>query len=277
MEKKPFSIGLRIEHPQALIDMAQYGQPAEVLGLPPAEYKLSYHCTGDGPAQGRGVYTFCMCPGGRVIVASSEAGGIVVNGMSDHARDSGMANSALLCDVRVSDFPGGADGDVLAGMEMQRRYEQLAYRVTQGIPPHPYVPPRATWAALRDGAAPAVEACLPPFAMAAFREAMPVLGRKLAGFDNPDALLTAVETRSSSPVRILRSKTGEGRLSGMRDTEVLTGFYPCGEGAGYAGGITSAAVDGIRAAEQIIERWLPPTLSTGSDCGPSSPPAAAVP
>lgn len=248
MEQKPFSIGVRIEHPQDLIDIAQYGRPGRELGLPPAEYKVSYRCkadetgttgaSGSSPV-GRGVYSFCMCPGGRVITASSQEGGVVVNGMSLHARDSGKANSALLCDVRTEDF--GSD-DVLAGVAFQERYETQAFRLAGGR----YAPPAATWGALRDGRAPQVEGCLPKFAVAALRQAMPELGKKLKGFDSDDAVVYAVETRSSSPVRILR---GEDRQSPS-----LKGLYPCGEGAGYAGGITSAAVDGIKTAEAVIRR-----------------------
>ncbi len=237
MEQKPFSIGVRIEHPQELIDIGQYGKPAQELGLPPAEYKLNYKCKNEGLTQGRGVYTFCMCPGGEVILASSQKQGVVVNGMSMHARDSGRANSALLCDVRREDF--GSD-HVLAGVRFQEKYEHLAYRAAGGR----YAAPAATWGAFRDGRAPHVESCLPEFAVAALREAMPQLGKKLKGFDSDDAKVYAVEARSSSPVRILRDKTGQS-LTAM-------GLYPCGEGAGYAGGITSAAVDGIKMAEAVI-------------------------
>ncbi|MGN1143464.1 MAG: NAD(P)/FAD-dependent oxidoreductase, partial [Anaerovoracaceae bacterium] len=248
MEQKPFSIGVRIEHPQDLIDISQYGRPGRQLGLPPAEYKINYRCAADGPAEGRGVYTFCMCPGGQVIVASSQEGGVVTNGMSYHDRDSGTANSALLCDVRTSDF---GSSDVLAGVALQEKYEQLAFQAGRKLNPDgkPYSPPQTTWGRLRDGLAPEVEECLPTFAVAAFREAMPQLGRKLHGFDDGNAVMTAVETRSSSPVRILRGETYESAANGL---------YPCGEGAGYAGGITSAAVDGIRVAEAIIRKWKPP-------------------
>ena len=249
MEQKPFSIGVRIEHPQDLIDISQYGWPGRQLGLPPAEYKINYRCAsgGQGPAAGRGVYTFCMCPGGQVIVASSREGGVVTNGMSYHDRDSGIANSALLCDVRTDDF---GSSDVLAGVAFQEKYEHLAFEAGRRQNPDgkPYSPPQTTWGRLRDGLAPEVEACLPAFAVAAFREAMPQLGRKLHGFDAEDAVMTAVETRSSSPVRILRGETYESAAGGL---------YPCGEGAGYAGGITSAAVDGIRVAEAIIKAYTP--------------------
>ena len=278
MEQKPFSIGVRIEHPQELIDRAQYGRPAGELGLPPADYKINHRCE-----NGRGVYTFCMCPGGEVIVASSQEGGVVTNGMSYRDRASGTANSALLCDVRTSDF--GSD-DVLAGVEFQEKYEHLAFVNGGGN----YKPPKSTWGKLRDGKAPAVEGSLPKFATEAFREAMPHLGRKINGFDSPDAIVTAVETRSSSPVRIKRDESLQGQIlcgggapagtnlaiasgdnpratasgatqaaSGAHTTAAaqLAGFYPCGEGAGYAGGITSAAVDGIKVAEAIIANFLP--------------------
>lgn len=302
MSQKPFSVGVRIEHPQDMIDIAQYGAPGRELGLPPADYKLSWRCE-----NGRGVYTFCMCPGGKVVIASSQAGGVVTNGMSYHDRASGIANSALLCDVRTSDF--GSD-DVLAGVIFQEKLEHQAFLAGGSS----YAPPRCTWGELRNGQAPQVESCLPNFAVAALREAMPHLGRKLHGFDNPDAMVTAVETRSSSPVRFARNADYEGICSAaagtarskfagrphhpadavMLDTatqetgistnaphhpadaapcdnsmptvgnetepadgKTLIGFYPCGEGAGYAGGIMSAAVDGIRVAETIIRKWKP--------------------
>lgn len=269
MEQKPFSIGVRIEHSQDMIDISQYGMPHSETGLPPAEYKLSYRCAENGgkacferesesggkarhegcaengvtndlksaDCMGRGVYTFCMCPGGEVINASSERGGVVVNGMSLHARNSGRANSALLCDVRTSDFESE---DVLAGVEFQRKYERRAYEAAG----FRYTPPETTWGKLRDGEAPEVENCLPEFAAAAFREAMPQLGKKLHGFDSDSAKIYAVETRSSSPVRILRGKDGQSISA--------AGIFPCGEGAGYAGGITSAAVDGIKMAEAVM-------------------------
>lgn len=241
MAQKPFSIGVRIEHPQEMVDIAQYGASAEELGLPPADYKLSYRCK-----NGRGVYTFCMCPGGEVVVASSQEAGVVTNGMSYHDRGSGTANSALLCDVRVSDF--GSD-HVLAGVEFQEKYERLAYE-NGG---RSYRAPRCTWGQFRSAEAAAVENSLPEFAAQAIREAMPYLGKKLKGFDRDDAVMTAVESRSSSPVRFARDESMTGSLGGC----VLEGFYPCGEGAGYAGGIMSAAVDGIKAAEAIIKKWKP--------------------
>lgn len=236
MQQKPFSIGVRIEHPQELIDRAQYGS---TTGLPPADYKLAYHCE-----NGRGVYTFCMCPGGEVIVASSQEGGVVTNGMSNRARNSGTANSGLLVDVRCEDF---GSPHPLAGVEFQEKYEKLAFEQGGGT----YRAPKTTWAQFRDGkeGAGSVIASLPEFAVESIREAMPVLGRKLEGFDSDDAVMTAVETRSSSPVRFARNEHMEGTFGG---------FYPAGEGAGYAGGIMSAACDGIKAAEKIIQQYQTP-------------------
>ena len=243
MQQKPFSIGVRIEHPQELIDRAQYGAPAGELGLAPADYKINHRCQ-----NGRGVYTFCMCPGGEVIIASSQEGGVVTNGMSYRDRASGVANSALLCDVRVTDF--GSE-DVLAGVEFQEKYERLAFRNGGGN----YHAPKSTWGKFRDSEAPEVEGSLPEFAAAAFREAMPHLGKKIKGFDGDAAIVTAVEPRSSSPVRSIRDESMQGQMQNEAKTVILDGFYPCGEGAGYAGGITSAAVDGIRAAEAIIRKY----------------------
>lgn len=235
MEQKQFSIGVRIEHPQVWIDKAQYGDPelAKILG--PAEYKLNHHCK-----NGRGVYTFCMCPGGEVIMSASQNGTTVTNGMSYSARDGEFANSALLVDVRTSDFPSD---DVLAGVDFQEKYEKLAYDHGN--------PPKCTWGEFTDNknnAQTNVEKALPSFAAEAMKEAMPYLGRKLKGFDDPSAIMTAVESRSSSPVRILRDEGFQSEVKGL---------YPAGEGAGYAGGITSAAVDGIRVAEAIIRSFRP--------------------
>ena len=234
MIQKPFSIGVRIEHPQSLIDSAQYG---DTKGLPPAEYKLSHRCE-----NGRGVYTFCMCPGGEVVIASSQEGGVVTNGMSNRNRDSGVANSALLVDVRVEDF---GSTHPLAGIEFQGKYEKLAFAQGGGG----YKAPTTTWGAFRNQRpeAAAVEQSMPAFAAEAMREAMPFLGRKLKGFDADDAKMTAVETRSSSPVRFPRNENMEGTFAGL---------YPAGEGTGHAGGITSAACDGIKAAEKVIAKYI---------------------
>ena len=233
LTQKPFSIGVRIEHPQELIDRAQYG---ETKGLPPADYKLSHRCE-----NGRGVYTFCMCPGGEVVMASSIEGGVVTNGMSYRNRDSGTANSALLVDVRCDDF---GSSHPLAGIDFQEKYEELAFVQGGGT----YKAPQTTWGEFKanaESAQPVIQS-LPAFAVDAMREAMPCLGRKIKGFDADDAKMTAVETRSSSPVRFPRNEYLEGTFSG---------FYPAGEGAGHAGGITSAACDGIKVAEKIIEKY----------------------
>ncbi|MGN0733295.1 MAG: NAD(P)/FAD-dependent oxidoreductase [Emergencia sp.] len=255
MKQKPFSIGVRIEHPQEMIDRAQYGN---VRGLPPADYKLSYHCE-----NGRGVYTFCMCPGGEVVIASSQEGMVVTNGMSNRARNSGTANSALLVDVRCEDF--GSDSP-LAGVDFQEKYERLAFENGGGN----YRAPKCTWGEFRkldsetgtemsqndaaeeaakasSQAARSVAASLPDFAVESIKEAMPHMGRRIRGFDSDEAVMTATETRSSSPVRFDREmETMEGSFAGL---------YPAGEGAGYAGGIMSAACDGIKAAEKIIARF----------------------
>lgn len=229
MEQKPFSIGVRIEHPQAMINKAQYGDEklAEKLGA--ADYKLNHRCEG-----GRGVYTFCMCPGGHVINASSEEKTAVTNGMSNSRRNSETANSGLLVDVRTEDF--GSDHP-LAGVEFQRKYEHLAYEMGEGGLP------KTSYGSFRNSEDDKVRQSLPVFAAEAIIEAMPHLGRKLKGFDSDDAVMTAVETRSSSPVRIRRDESLQ--------TSVI-GIYPAGEGPGYAGGIMSAAVDGIKAAEKIM-------------------------
>lgn len=243
MEQKPFSIGVRIEHPQEIIDMAQYGSTGI---LPPADYKLNHRCE-----NGRGVYTFCMCPGGHVIMAASEDKTVVTNGMSNRSRDSGVANSGLLCDVRTSDF--GSD-HALAGVEFQERYERLAFENGGGN----YLPPKCTWKEFKGKGDNSVRVknSLPEFAVDAILEAMPNLGRKLKGFDMDEAVFTAVETRSSSPVRFHRNEGMEGYIDSADNERVLLkGFYPCGEGAGYAGGIISAACDGIKAAETIIRKY----------------------
>lgn len=263
MEQKPFSIGARIEHPQSMINQAQYGAGYEKYGLGAADYKLSWRCS-----DGRGVYTFCMCPGGQVIASASQEGGVVTNGMSFRDRGLENANSALLVDVRTEDF---GDSHPLAGIGFQEKYERLAYEAAGktyrapaqrvgdflegkpsgeatseegpgscGKPVRPSYEPGVVWTSL--------DHCLPPFAVKAMREALPHLGRKLPGFDLPEAVLTGVETRSSSPVRILRN-------SGLCCS--VEGVYPGGEGAGYAGGITSAAVDGIRLAEAIARKYRP--------------------
>ena len=233
MEQKPLSIGVRMEHPQELIDRAQYGAEDR---LPPAEYKVSYKAS-----NGRGVYSFCMCPGGEVVTCSTHSGEVCVNGMSNRRRDSGTANSGILCDVRVSDFESD---DVLAGIRFQQKYEKLAFVNGGGN----YKPPTCTMGEFLSGKADTVIASLPDFAYEAIREAIPFFAEKIHGYDDPDAVIKAVETRSSAPVRVLRDKDS-GESTG------ISGIYPAGEGCGYAGGITSAACDGIKQADKLIERF----------------------
>ena len=240
MEQKPFSIGVRMEHPQALIDRAQYGEEAVAkFGelLPPADYKLSTTAS-----NGRGVYSFCMCPGGEVVVCTTAAGELCVNGMSNRNRDSGIANSGILCTVNTEDYNNGDPQDVLAGVRYQQKYEQLAFVNGGGN----YTPPRASMQDFLGGQADNIESSLPDFAAAAIKSAVSDFARKIHGYDDPNAVVTAVETRSSSPVRILRDDKGESNIRGI---------FPAGEGAGYAGGITSAACDGIKSAEKLISEF----------------------
>ena len=248
MEQKPFAVGARIEHPQRLINAAQYGAFAGRAELGAADYKLAVHLPG-----GRGVYTFCMCPGGTVVAAASEPESVVTNGMSCFARDGVNANSALLVGVNPSDF---GSGHPLAGVEFQRRIERAAYAYSrssrapaqlvgdflQGKPSSAFgdtLPTYRPSVCLGE-----IGCCLPPFITDAMRSGILLMDRKLEGFAHHDAILTAPETRSSSPVRILRDDTLQ--------SPAAAGLYPCGEGAGYAGGIMSAAVDGIKCAEKIL-------------------------
>ncbi len=247
MEAKPFAMGVRIEHSQSMVNEAQYGRNDPVL--PPADYKLVKHLDEET------VYTFCMCPGGYVVAAASEAGRVVTNGMSYADRDGENANAALLVTVNPKDFPGE---DALAGVRWQRQIEEMAYEVGGGgykAPAQrvedfltgrpsdgpgavkPTYRPGVTWCDLHD--------VLPKKITHALEEAIPLLDGNLKGFAHPDSVLTAPETRSSSPVRILR---GEDKQSVS-----LRGLFPAGEGAGYAGGIMSAAIDGIVCAEALME------------------------
>lgn len=328
MEQKPFSVGVRVEHPQQLINRSQYGKAADHPALGAADYKLSMHLRPQkGEEQGRGVYTFCMCPGGEVVCAASEPEGVVVNGMSRFARDGQNANSALLVGVGPEDFDGE---DPLAGIKLQREMEQAAYRTAIAAGGEPYQAPAQTvgdflthraggpskqvkptyargvaWCDLHE--------CLPPFVARAMEQALPQLDRRLHGFADPQAVLTGVETRSSSPVRIVRGKNMQAQLAAApasggaqggaqhqltttpvsnraqvgagsqvqtqtkaqaqttpessaannarsADAAALepeTGLYPCGEGAGYAGGIMSAACDGLRVASALVESLRP--------------------
>ena len=247
MAAKAFAIGVRIEHSQAAISRQQFGPAWE--RLPAADYKLSCHLPG-----GRSAYTFCVCPGGQVVAAASEPGGLVTNGMSCRARDGALINGGFLVGVGPEDFPGG---DPLAGVDFQRQWERAAFALGGGDFRAPVQrvedflagrPSRALGAIVptyRPGVTPAdLSHCLPGFVTDTLRAALPLMDRKLRGFAQPDGVLTGVETRSSSPVRISRDETFQSALRGL---------YPCGEGAGYAGGIVSAAVDGIRVAEAIAK------------------------
>lgn len=245
LEQKPFAVGVRIEHPQRMIDIAQYGEGEK--GLPPADYRLTYTTK-----KGRGVYTFCMCPGGYVVAAASEEGRLAVNGMSEHARDGENANSALLVQVFPQDF--GSDHP-LAGMYFQRELEEKAFALGGGNYTAPIQRVGAFLGTSKEGSMtfPSyrpntkesnLAEIFPAFMIEAMQEAIPQMGKRLKGFDREDAVLTAVESRSSSPIRILRGEDGTSPWA--------KGLYPTGEGAGYAGGIVSAAVDGILAAEKIF-------------------------
>ena len=249
MEPKGFSMGVRIEHLQSDIDLTQYGR--ERGKLPAADYSLNVHLP-----DGTSAYTFCMCPGGYVFAAASEQGGVVTNGMSYSGRGGENSNSALLVTLHPKDFP--YEG-VLGGMYWQREIEQKAFSYGGGnycAPAQlagdfmnnrpsvgagkvkPQYRPGVVWGDLRE--------VLPERIYAVLEKALPELGKKLPGFDNPDAVMTAPETRSSSPVRIIRNTELQSSVSGL---------YPCGEGAGYAGGISSAAVDGMRCAEAVIRKY----------------------
>ena len=233
IEPKPFSMGIRIEHPQKLINAAQYGDANLSTVLGPAEYKLVHHCR-----NGRGLYSFCMCPGGQVITASSEAGGIVVNGMSFHARDGINANSGILTDVRVEDYYKTSPLD---GLDFQRSVEVAAYEVNR----NENKPPKTTWGEFRKDPNNILRKCLPDFVTESILEGIPAFGKKIRGFDSPDARMTGVETRSSSPIRMPRNQEFMCNIHGI---------YPGGEGGGHAGGIVSAAVDGIKLAEAVATR-----------------------
>ena len=317
LERKPFSMGVRIEHPQTLINRAQSGAAAKHTALGAADYKMAVRVparangtrsdathgekaiAGDNAT--RGVYTFCMCPGGEVVAATSEEGGVVVNGMSRFARDGENSNSALLADVRPDDLPGD---DVMEGVRLQREVERAAFELACRNGGVPYAAPAQTVGDFLSGAtsssgqaeggqpggtvAAASEArrrtvapephsllvvrpsyprgvvwcdlreCLPAFICDALAQGLPLLDAKLHGFADPGAVLTGPETRSSSPIRMVRGENFQVRLasdSPDSDEEPATRVYPCGEGAGYAGGIMSAAVDGLRVAEAIAAEF----------------------
>ena len=248
MEAKPFSIGVRIEHPQSWIDRARFGACAGHPDLGAAAYSLSHHCS-----NGRTVYSFCMCPGGRVVAAASEPRRVVTNGMSQYSRQEFNANSGLVVGIDPArDYPGHP----LAGVALQRDLEERAF-VAGGSNYHApgqrvgdFLADRASTAlgevtpSYKPGVRPTdLAACLPDFAVAALREALPVFGRQIPRYDDPDAVMTGVETRTSSPVRIVRGQDFQSLN--------VAGLYPAGEGAGYAGGILSAAIDGIKVAEAV--------------------------
>lgn len=248
MEPKSFAVGLRVEHPQKAINLALYGEEENPY-LGAASYKLTHQCS-----NGRGVYSFCMCPGGYVVNASSEQGRLAVNGMSYQSRAGENANSALIVTVNPEDYPGEGP---LAGIAFQRELEEKAFALANGCIPvqtfedfckncastalgevHPCL--KGAWEMAN------VRSILPAYAGAAIEEGIHAFGRKIPGFDRPDALLCGVESRTSSPVRIPRNQ---------ELTCNYPGIYPCGEGAGYAGGITSAAMDGIKTAEAIGKKY----------------------
>lgn len=249
MAPKPFSLGVRVEHLQRELDQWQYGAFAGHPALGAADYKLACHLP-----NGRSVYTFCMCPGGQVVAAASEAGGIVTNGMSHWRRDGENANSAVLVGVGPADF---GDDHPLAGMWLQRRIEQAAFRLAgetylapcQRLGDFLQNRPSQQFGKVLPSYLPGVTlgqvgSCLPDFVVESLRQGFLALEQKLPGFAQADALLTGPETRSSSPVRLLRDETYQS----------WPGLYPCGEGAGYAGGIVSAAADGIRCAEAVLQQ-----------------------
>ncbi len=259
VEAKPFSIGFRVEHPQSLIDAARFGPSAGHPILGAAEYRLVHHAS-----NGRDVYSFCMCPGGTVVAATSEPGRVVTNGMSQYSRAERNANAGIVVGITPADYPGG----VLAGVEFQRRWEEAAFAAGGGTYAAPAqrvgdfiagVPSTALGSVVpsyRPGVTPTdLSGCLPDYAIVAIREALTAFGRQLKGFDMADAVLTGVETRTSSPVRIRRDDSFQSINT--------PGLFPAGEGAGYAGGILSAGVDGIRAAEAVA-------LSAGSPGGPGN-------
>ena len=253
IEAKPFSIGVRIEHPQSWMDKARFGESAGHPDLGAADYSLSHHCS-----NGRTVYSFCMCPGGTVVAATSEPGRVVTNGMSQYSRNERNANSGFVVGIDPErDYPGHP----LAGVEFQRKWESLAYVAGgssykapgQKVGDFMAGRPSTAFGEVLPSYKPGVtltdlSACLPDFVIEAMREALPVFGRQIAGYDHPDVVLTGVETRTSSPIRITRGKDFQSLNT--------AGLFPAGEGAGYAGGILSAAVDGIKVAEAVARQYV---------------------
>jgi uncharacterized FAD-dependent dehydrogenase len=248
IQAKPFSLGLRIEHPQGLIDKARFGRSIPQLGA--ADYKLVHHAR-----NGRGVYSFCMCPGGTVVAAASEPGRVVTNGMSQYSRNERNANAGIVVGITPEeDFPGHP----LAGIAVQRHWEERAFAAGGGTYAAPaqlvgdFIAGKPSTAlgevipSYRPGVTPAdLSTCLPDYAIEAIRDALPAFGRQLKGFDRADAVLTGVETRTSSPIRIQRGNDYQSPNT--------QGLYPAGEGAGFAGGILSAAVDGIKVGEAVAK------------------------
>src|SRR4051812_43499900 len=260
IEAKPFSIGARIEHPQSLIDRCRYGERAGHPLLGAADYRLVHHCS-----NGRSVYSFCMCPGGTVVAAASEPGRVVTNGMSQYSRNERNANAGIVVGITPADYPGHP----LAGVAFQRHWEELAFAAGGGTYAAPaqrvgdflarrestalgeIVPSYTPGVRMTD-----VSTCIPEYAVEAIREALPVFDRQIKGFAMHDAVLTGVETRTSSPIRIRRNEVYQSL-----NTE---GLYPAGEGAGYAGGILSAAVDGLEVAEAVALSLVKQSHPTGA-------------
>lgn len=248
IEAKPFSIGVRIEHPQAMVDRARFGTSTRHKALGAADYKLVHHAT-----NGRSVYSFCMCPGGKVVAAASEPGRLVTNGMSQYSRAEFNANAGFVVSITPeTDYPGHP----LAGVAFQRRYEEAAFAAGGGtyrapaqlvgdfLAGRPSTRVGSVEPSYKPGVVPAdLATCLPGFAVEAMREALPAFAREIKGYDMADAVMTGVETRTSSPIRIRRDDTGQSVNT--------RGLFPAGEGAGYAGGILSAAIDGIKIAEAV--------------------------
>ncbi len=247
IEAKPFSIGFRIEHPQSLIDAARFGKHAKNPILGAADYKLVHHAS-----NGRDVYSFCMCPGGTVVAATSEPGRVVTNGMSQYSRSERNANSGIVVGITPADYPGHP----LAGIAFQRKWEEQAFamgggtynapgqRLADFVAGRPSTEFGSVISSYKPGVTPTdLSSCLPDYAVAAIREALPAFERQIKGYALGDAVLTAVESRTSSPIRIKRDETFQNLT--------VRGLFPAGEGAGYAGGILSAGVDGIKVAEAV--------------------------
>nr|WP_290225402.1 NAD(P)/FAD-dependent oxidoreductase [Trichocoleus desertorum] len=260
IEPKPFSIGFRIEHPQSVIDQCRLGSQSGHPVLGAADYQLVHHCS-----NGRSVYSFCMCPGGQVVAATSEVGRVVTNGMSQYERSGKNANSGIVVGITPEDYPGSP----LAGMELQRQLEERAFELGgrtyeapgQLVGDFLAQQPSTTLGSVKPSYRPGVHLCdlsssLPAYAIAAIREALPAFDKQIKGFAMHDAVLTGVETRTSSPIRIKRNTEYQSLNT--------AGLYPAGEGAGYAGGILSAGIDGIKVAEAVALNILHRTTQTAT-------------